>query len=88
MVKTEGRELRIVTDREVYSLWGKMDAWEEKLDTPFFFRVHKSFLINLHHVLEYSYKEVVMTNGERVPIPTRKQAIFHQVWFEYLRGKA
>lgn len=87
LVKTEGRELRVVTENTVYCLRGKMDEWEKKLDMPYFCRVHKSFLINMHHICQYSYKEVVMINGEHVPIPSRKQATFHQVWFEYLRGK-
>lgn len=88
LVKTEGREICVVTERETYPLWGTLDEWEEKLNTPFFFRVHKSFLVNLHHVREYSYKELVMTDGEHVPIPSRRQATVRQVWFEYLRGKA
>lgn len=87
LVKTEGREICVVTARETYPLWGTLDEWAEKLNTPFFFRVHKSFLVNLHHVREYSYKELVMSDGEHVPIPSRRQAIVHQVWFEYLRGK-
>lgn len=87
LVKTEGREICVVTAQEVCAQWGTLDEWEVQLDAPFFCRVHKSFLINLHHVRQYSYKEVVMSNGEHVPIPTRRQAAFHQVWFDYLKGK-
>lgn len=88
LVKTAGREICVVTAQENYTLWGTLEEWRAKLDTPFFCRIHKSFVINLHHVRQYSYKEIVMSNGEHVPIPSRKQAAFHQVWFDYLKGKA
>ncbi len=87
VVKTEGREICVVTGQETYTLWDTLEEWETKLNAPYFYRVHKSFLVNLHHVRQYSYKEIMMSNGEYVPIPSRKQSAFHRVWFDYLKGR-
>lgn len=88
LVKTAGREICIETRTESYLLWGTLDEWEEKLRVPFFYRAHRSYVINLHHIRRYSYKEIIMSNGAHIPIPTRRQAAFRQVWFDYLKGDA
>ncbi|MCD7778493.1 MAG: LytTR family DNA-binding domain-containing protein [Clostridiales bacterium] len=38
-----------------------------KSELPFF-KVHKSFIVNLKHVDEYRYSEMIMSNGNFVPI--------------------
>jgi two-component system, LytTR family, response regulator len=51
-------------------------AFEEKLDTHMFFRIHKSFIINIsHHLKEFNRTEgnvAVMSNGAQVPVSRRK----------------
>lgn len=59
----------------------------EKLPPLFFYQVHKSFVVNLHYVNQYSYSELYLTDGTRIPIAPRKQAQFHKYWFEYLRRR-
>jgi two-component system LytT family response regulator len=44
-----------------------------------FFRVHKSFLINLHHVREYQRGEgglVIMSDGAELEVSRRKKEVF------------
>lgn len=59
----------------------------EKMPPLFFYQVHKSYFVNLHYVTKYSYTELYLTDGTRIPIATRKQALFHKYWFEYLRRR-
>lgn len=59
----------------------------EKMPPLFFYQVHKSFYVNLHYVKQYSYTELYLTDGSRIPIAPRKQSIFHKYWFEYLRRR-
>ena len=63
------------------------DEWCEKLPQLFFYPVHKSFLVNLHYVSQYSYKELFLDNGTRIPIAPSKQAAFRKFWFLYLGGR-
>ena len=51
---------------------------EEVLPVHSFFRIHKSFVINLNYVVRYNKinKEVELTNGEKLPVSFRKEEEF------------
>jgi len=63
------------------------DQWCEKLPPLFFYPVHKSFLVNLHYINRYSYGELTLNDGTKIPIAPRRQSAFHKYWFEYLRRR-
>jgi two-component system LytT family response regulator len=53
--------------------------YELLLSDDDFFRVHKSFLINIHHTREYRRGEggmVILSNGSEVDVSRRKKEIF------------
>jgi two-component system LytT family response regulator len=53
--------------------------YDSLLQDTSFFRVHKSFLINLHHVREYQRGEggvVIMSDGAEIEVSRRKKDIF------------
>ncbi len=53
--------------------------YENILDNTHFFRIHKSFLINLHHVKEYQRGEggtVIMSNNTEIEVSRRKKELF------------
>lgn len=86
-VKTENRKTYLRTKDAQYVTNGTLDEWEEKLSPRYFYRVHKSYLINLHDVTEYRPHELYLCGTVRVPIPTRRQADFRRYWFEYLKRR-
>lgn len=86
-VTRENRRVAVVTATQRYVTGDRLDVWEEKLPNLFFYPVHKSFLVNLHHVTKYAYSELYLSSGERIPIAPRRQAAFHKYWFEYLRRR-
>lgn len=62
---------------------------EEKLKPPQFFRIHKSHIINLSEVREYSLHDggyVVMNDGERLDISRRRLAEFREIIEQFLLG--
>ena len=63
------------------------DGLCQKMPPLFFYQVHKSFCVNLHYVKQYTYSELYLTDGTRIPIAPRKQSAFHKFWFEYLRRR-
>lgn len=81
------RRTMIVTKRGAFPVRNDYDALCEKLPVRFFCAVHKSFFVNLHYVDKYSYKELVLLDGTRVPIASRKQTEFHKFWFEYIKRR-
>ncbi len=80
----EKRKVAIQTTKNHFMVTGKLEEWVDRFPQFFFRQVHKSFLINLHYVEVYSYSEVIMTGGIRIPIAPKKQAEFRKIWFEYL----
>lgn len=62
---------------------------EAILASPFFFRIHKSFLVNLNYIKSYSRidKNVMLDNKETLPVSTRKNDVFISVLTKW-RNKA
>jgi two-component system LytT family response regulator len=53
-----------------------------------FYRVHKSYLINLSHITRFEKQEggyIILTNGVKVPVSSRKREELLQM-FEKLNG--
>ena len=86
-VTRDGRRVLIYTTSKEYSIADKFDNLCDKMPQLFFYPVHKSFLVNLHYVERYTYSELLLTNGIRIPIAPRRQSAFHKFWFEYLRRR-
>lgn len=86
-IKSESRKIIIVTTEGEFITREGFLYWNEVLPTSFFYQVHKSFLVNLHHIDIYKYTELYLNNNERIPIAPRKQSAFHKYWFEYLRRR-
>lgn len=82
-----GRRISIVTVSQDFCANEKFDDFCERLPQLFFYPVHKSFFVNLHHVEKYAYTELLLNNGMRIPIAPRRQSAFHKFWFEYLRRR-
>ena len=80
----EGRKIGIRTADTRFLVAGKLDEWRERLPHTFFRQPHKSFLVNLHHVDQYSYTELKMSDGTHIPIAPKKQPEFRHAWFAYI----
>lgn len=81
------RKILMVSKQGSFNTRETMDEWCEKLPPLFFYLVHKSFLVNLHYVRKYSYSELILDDGTRIPIAAKRQAAFRKYWFAYLGGR-
>ncbi len=86
-VERGNRQVTLVTTEGTYITRETFDEWCAVLQNSFFYRVHKSFIVNLHYVTSYKYSELFLQNDIRIPIGSRKQADFHKFWFSYLRRR-
>lgn len=86
-VERGNRKVTLVTTQGTYTTKESFDDWCNILQNSFFYRVHKSFLVNLHYVTGYKYSELTVQNNVRIPIASRRQADFHKFWFAYLRRR-
>lgn len=53
-----------------------------------FFKCHRSYIINIHHIDSYTPSEVVMDSGCRIPISRSNQKSFEEAYFRVVFEKA
>ncbi len=66
--ESHGRKVNIVLDNETKSFYGKLSSVEEDINNRDFIMIHKSYMINFNHVIEYTYEYVKMSNQEILTI--------------------
>jgi len=66
--ESDGRKVNIILMDDIKSFYGKLSEVEEKLRNQDFIMIHKSYLINFNHVIEYTYDYVKMSNKETLTI--------------------
>lgn len=66
--KSDKRKIIIVTEKDIFVLYGKLNEIEERLKEGkvSFLRVHQSFLVNYRHIERQAYDFVEMDNGEKI----------------------
>ena len=63
-----------------------LKEFEDKVSGKYFFRVHKSHLINLNHIKDYSKLDggcIAMSDGTRIQVSRRKSAEFMEKFKEF-----
>jgi len=66
-------------DRKPIIVSRSLLEYEKALEGATFLRIHRSFLINIQHIIEYHRGEggvVIMSNGTEVEISRRKKELF------------
>lgn len=86
-IETLNHKTKVVTDGKIYYSSNLIAYWDKQLTHSNFYRVHKSFILNLDYVCEYQRNEVKITSGEIVPIAYRNQSEFRKYFYNYLRRR-
>lgn len=86
-VERGNRKVTLVTTHGNYNTRETFDDWCNILQNSFFYRVHKSFIVNLHYITNYKYTEIFVKDQIRIPVASRRQSDFHKFWFAYLRRR-
>lgn len=53
-----------------------------------FFKCHRSYIVNIHHISSYSHSEIVLQSGCRIPISRSHQKDFEEIYFRVIFEKA
>lgn len=81
------RSTKVVLRDNTYLSCNSMDFWSEKLIASFFYKVHKSFIINMKFITNYKRSSVILCNKYEIPIAYRKQAAFRSYFLNYFGGR-
>lgn len=85
-IEAQKRGTKVVTTEGEFISENRMDFWKKKLAAVFFYRIHKSFIINMKHISEYKRDTVGLCKKYYVPVAYRKQTEFRSFFFDYFGG--
>lgn len=76
----------IVTHKGKFAYYKRFKDVENMFSKRFFYKTHRSFLVNLREIKERSQdgSTLIMTNGETVDVTKRNVKQFEKVYFEFL----
>lgn len=86
--ETVGRKIKVHTKKKEYLVDNKIKNLEKELEDRNFFRVHKSYLVNICYVKEHDQSTVTMQNDEVVFVSRLKLKAFKESFGHYMKGKS
>lgn len=75
--------IRVFYADKDFTFFSTMGKLEEQLSCRRFFRVHISFLISLDHIEQINSNEILMDNGQRIPIGRSYKSRLLAAWKEW-----
>lgn len=81
-MKSQDNNLLIVTPEQTYSPVLTIPKIEEHLKGGVFLRVHRSYLVNRSAIATVNKDEVVLVNGEKIPIGEQYRPLLHRKHIE------
>ncbi|MBO5260881.1 MAG: response regulator transcription factor [Coprococcus sp.] len=84
--EAQGHTLFVNTYKEKYISVKKMDYWENTLNMNYFFRTHRSYIVNMEHVVRFDHTLVYLDNGDTAYLTKRNYQNFKHAFMMYLEG--
>lgn len=85
-IEISGHNTRVITADNEYISDCSISEWAEKLISPSFFSVHKSYIINMRYITEYKRDSVTLCKKYHIPVAYKKQTEFRSFFFDYFGG--
>lgn len=83
-IEISHKELYIFTENEQFLCRRSISSVEEELSGCGFFRVHRSYIVNMNNIRTFNNKTILLFNDEKIPVSTRKYQDFCKA---YLKAK-
>ncbi|WP_010501777.1 LytR/AlgR family response regulator transcription factor [Paenibacillus elgii] len=80
------RKIYLHTKNGVIEYYSKLRDIEKELDFRFV-RCHRSYLVNLDYLLEYTNGQIILENGEKVPTSRLRHRDFMDAMMLYMKRK-
>lgn len=84
---SQGKKVTIHTKTDEREYYGKLSEVIDSLNNFNFLSIHKSYLVNYLYISEIRRNEVILTNGEALPISNSKRESVQQFVLEIMRGR-
>lgn len=86
-IQSNRKKVTVITVDGTFEIYGKLEEILAKQLSTLFIRIHRCYAINIQHITEFSFQDVVLTNGERLPIsrPLQKDVSEQLLSLEHYR---
>lgn len=83
-MEADNQNVAIHTGKEVYTNRYNLSDYEAELTESGFFRIHRSYLLNLSYLRKIDRRDAELTTGERLPISRTKQKQLRDALYHYV----
>lgn len=80
------RKIYLHTQNGIVEYYGKLKEVEKQLDYRFI-KCHRSYLINLDFLSEYTNGQIILENGEQIPVSRSHQQTFIKLLLQYMKKR-
>ncbi len=85
-IEAQSRKVLVYTEAKTYESVRPMKYWLDTLPENSFFQTHRSFIINMQHVVDFDHALVHMTGRHDAYLTKRKYNSFKDAYLLYLEG--
>ena len=86
-IEAQGRKVIVHTTRQNFDSIHNMNYWLELLPKNSFFQTHRSFIVNLEHVVDFDHSTIHLSNQQITAYLTRrKYSFFKNAYLLYLES--
>ena len=82
------RLIHVHTNEKVYKFYGILNELEAQLQYYDFIRNHSGYLVNLKNVSSISVTELILKNGQKIPVSNNRYRLLKKRFFEFIRQEA
>ena len=83
-MESQSHKIVLYTKDGKLEYYAKIGELEEELQGQFC-RIHKGYLVNLSYVDEYSRTEIILTNGDKIPLSKYKYEDFVKAYLRFMQ---
>lgn len=84
---SENRKIKITLQDNDFEFYGKIADLINQVPESCFIQIHKSYLVNSDHIVDYEYSSIIMTNGENLSISQPNRKAVREYLFEKRKKK-
>lgn len=85
--ESRGKKMRIVTVNGEDLFYDRLENVIDRLNGLTFYKIHKSYYVNLSHAQVFKYEELQMTNGDVLRISQSKRKEVRAKQLEFFKGE-
>ncbi len=84
-IEVELKNITVYTSEDQFICRRSITSVEEELTHLGFFRVHRSYLVNMQNIAHFSNDTIELNNGEKIPVSKRSYKSFCKEYLKFIK---